>query len=135
IHAKHMTEGSYWTVGWSFDDGSYVDFPRVTDDGYQTVRPLQENEAVPLDGISGRSLKPRIVQVALGTGADTSSPELTGTLEVEYDERPELIEEVACTVHLGGTGRTPDTDMELLAGFADNSTYGPLKVRLDGNKV
>src|SRR6185312_12627247 len=76
-----------------FDDGSYVDFPRVTDDGYQTVRPLQENEAVPLDGISGRSLKPRIVQV------------------------------------------TPDTDMELLAGFADNSTYGPLKVRLDGNKV
>lgn len=132
VHVKNSL-GSTWTIGWSFDGGSYIDLPEILENGYHTVRPVQDDVDAPLGSINGRTMKPRIVLVA-DSGITTTSPEIAGTLEVEYDERPELIEEVACTVQLGATGRNPHRDMELLEELASSTSAGPLKIRLDGDR-
>lgn len=130
VRTKGLTSGSTWHLLWSFDDGSYVSAGTVTSNGYVTIYPVQETQEVPLDDISGRTMKPKLVQVALGTGASTTSPELSGVLEVEYDERPEYITEVACTVVLDGNTVSKDGIEARLNSLKGSSTTGPVRIQL-----
>ena len=130
IRAKNMTSGSSWTLAMSFDNGDYLDIGEATSNGYHTIRPLQQGADAPLGGISGRTIKPRWTQVAAGSGASTSPPELAGTMEVEYDERPEYITEVAVTVKLSGDERSKLGTIAKLEDYIALTTDGPLRVRL-----
>ena len=130
LHAKNLTSGSTWTLAWSFDAGSYVNMPAITESGFHTVRPVQDPPVSPLESIAGRAMKPRLTQVAAGSGASTTPPELAGTLEVEYDERPSYITEVALTIDLTGTSMSPDGTISALEEVMGSQTDGPIRVRL-----
>ena len=149
-----ITSGTF-KVAWSFDGGSYVEVGEITADGFHTIRPVQEQVSVPLDDISGRSMKPRIVLdetsgtdegTWFGTELDrdphlvkvlrlnrlraknlTTAPELAGTLEAEYDERPEFITETAVAIQLDGM-TSKEGVITALKSYL-NAT-APLKVRL-----
>ena len=56
--------------------------------------------------------------------------ELAGTLEVEYDERPSYITEVAVTIDLTGTSMSPDGTISALEEVMGSQTDGPIRVRL-----
>jgi hypothetical protein len=127
--AKGMTSGSTWTVAWSFDNGSYVELPEITETGYHTVRPVQEQVNVPMDDISGRTMKPRIVQVAAGSGASTTPPELNGTLEVEYDERPEVVEVIGVGIQVSTAGMSKQGLINKLKSLLGSRSGGPLRMR------
>ena len=131
VRARNMTSGSSWTLAMSFDDGSYVDIAEVTSNGYHILHPVQDDGTAPLADISGHTIKPRWTQVAAGSGASTSPPELQGTMEVEYDERPEYITEVAATVRIDAAG-SKEGVIGQLQDYVGSSTTGPLKVRLPG---
>lgn len=152
-----ITTGS-WRVSWSFDGGDYTEIADVQDDGFHTIRPVQEQVDVPLDDISGRSMKPRLVLDELdgsgegawyGTELDrdphlvktlrlnrirtknlrgSTSPEVAGSLEVEYDERPEYITEAAVAIQLQGDNRSKQGTVAALESYL--RAAAPLKVRL-----
>jgi hypothetical protein len=151
-----ITQGS-WKVAWSFDEDDYLQIGEITEDGYHTVRPVQEQVGVPLLNISGRSMKPRLVLDETGStdegtwfgteldrdphliktlrlnrlrtknlGSNAASPEVNGTLEVEYDERPEYITETAVAIQLDSMSK--EGVITLLESYRDAAE--PLKVRL-----
>ena len=130
IRAKGMTSGSEWTLAFSFDGATYLDIGSVTSTGYHTILPVQSGTTKPLDDIGGRALKPRLTQVALGTGASTTPPEVTGVLEVEYDEVPEVVDVVVATVKLTGTDMSKQGTVSAFEGYSGSSTTGPLRIRL-----
>jgi hypothetical protein len=69
------------------------------------------------------------VQVAAGSGASTAPPEVNA-LEIEYDERPEQIEEIAVMVDIDNTGLTDNQVWDLLRKLVGSSTTGPFKIQL-----
>lgn len=130
LRTKGMTAGSSWTLAFSFDGGSYLDIGEVTENGYHTLMPVQPNTNVPLDDIAGRAMKPRLTQVAAGSGAETTPPEVAGVLEVEYDEVPEAVTVVVLTVQVKGTDLSKQGTVAALERYTGSSTDGPLKVRI-----
>lgn len=148
-----ITDGT-WKVAWSFDEDDYLQIGEITDDGYHTVRPVQDGQSAPMLNISGRSMKPRLVLddagstdegTWYGTELDrdphlvktlrlcrlrtknlTTAPEVNGTMEVEYDERPEYITETAVAIQLDSMSK--QGVIELLESYRDASE--PLRVRL-----
>lgn len=130
LRTKGITSGSSWELLWSFDDGTYVSSGEITSNGYNILRPVQDHMSAPLDDISGRTMKPKLVQVAAGTGASATPPEISGVLEVEYDERPDYITEVACTVVLDGQNVSKEGLMSRLTSLAGTTTSGPVKIQL-----
>lgn len=124
-----MTEGDSWQIAWSLDDGAYVDHgSAITANGHQVARPVDDEE--PQQNLAGHQLKPRLELVAAGFGSDVTPPELRGVLEVEYDERPDYIDEVLLQVNLTGTGVSKARTLEALNELQGSSTIGPVKVRL-----
>lgn len=127
-----MEPGSSWTLAFAFDStphsATYVTIGTVTEDGFHVVFPV--SGGVPLQNISGVTITPRLVQLAGGANAAVTPPEVNGTLEVEYDERPQTIEEVVATVVIGQNGRAAVKDWELLKDFESQAYRGPVKVRL-----
>lgn len=129
---------SDWQLAVTFDVN-----PWVTDPDYIDIGPLMDipgqhtlignagPDGQPLHNISGRNFKPRLTQRADGTNAETLPPEVNGALEIEYDERPAMIEEV--TLLLQG-GDDIDTRMAELTRLASEQSDGPFKVLLPGDK-
>lgn len=130
MRTKGLTSGDSWELLFSFDDSSYVSAGTVTTNGYVTVRPVQENVEVPLDDIAGRTMKPKLVQVAGGSSASSTPPELNGVLEVEYDERPEYITEIACTVVLDGSPVSKEGMLSRLDSLKGSTTTGPTRMSI-----
>lgn len=125
----HMTDGSSWQLAWSLDEGSFVSHGSpITSSGHQVVRPVSDDE--PQQDVSGHQLKPRIELVAAGAGADVTPPELRGVLEIEYDERPDYIDEVLIQVNLTGAGVSKQGVMNTLFELQGSNTAGPVKIRL-----
>jgi hypothetical protein len=150
-----ITTGT-WKLAWSFDGESYVQVAELEDDGFHTVRPVQELVSVPMDDISGRAMRPRLIlddtsstDVATWYGTELdrdphlvktlrlcrihtknllTCPEVAGTLEVEYDERPEYITEAAVFIRLDGSALSKQGVINQLEGYM--SAGGPLRVRL-----
>ena len=135
VRAKNMTSGSSWTLAMSFDNGSYLDVGQVTSNGFHALRPVQDPAVAPLDGISGHAIKPRWTQVAAGSGASTSPPELSGPMEVEYDERPKYITEVGVSIQLTGSDQSKQGTIAALEDYMALTTTGPLKVRLPDERT
>jgi hypothetical protein len=129
IHTKGLATTSSWTLALSFDRGSYLTIgAAVTANGFQTLRPV--SSGAPVANISGRAFKPRLTQVATGSGASTTPPEIAETLEIEYDERPASVTIFGATVQLTGNEQSKLGTIALLESFAGSSTTGPLRIRL-----
>lgn len=126
---ENMVSGDSWTMAVSVDDGSYVNVgSAVTADGYQTLRPVSAGS--PQTNVSGRHFKPRLTQVAGGSGSDTAPPLIRGTVEMEYDERPEEVEVVTLFVDFSGQGRRAQVQLAELTALSGSSTNGPIPARI-----
>jgi hypothetical protein len=131
LRTVNMGNGDSWTLGFSFDIESgnpYVDIGTVYDEGFNTVYPVVNT--YPQAGLTGRTIKPRLVQVAGSAGSSTTPPEVNGQLEIEYDERPAVIEEAQILIDITGTGYTNNEVMDTLQQLVSQSYSGPFKVTL-----
>jgi hypothetical protein len=133
---RSLTSGSSWRLSMAFDPpptnaagATYVNIGNaVTSNGAQTIEPVQGNVA--LNNISGRTMKPRFTQVAEGTGADSTPPEINGTLEIEYDERPEQIEEITVVVNMTGTAYSNNYIWDTMRELLGSTVNGPFQIQL-----
>jgi hypothetical protein len=133
---RSLTSGSSWRLAMAFDppptqtaNATYVNIGNaVTSNGGQTIEPVQGNVA--LTNISGRTMKPRFTQVAGGTGADSTPPEINGTLEIEYDERPEQIEEITVVVNMTGTAYSNNYIWDTMRELLGSTVNGPFQIQL-----
>jgi hypothetical protein len=133
---RSMTAGSSWQLGMAFDPpptntagATYVNVGNaVTSNGAYTIEPVQGNAA--LNNISGRTMKPRLTQIAAGAGADSTPPEVNGTLEIEYDERPEQIEEVTVVVNMTGTAYSNNYIWDTMRELLGSTVNGPFQIQL-----
>ena len=133
---RSMTAGSSWQLGMAFNpppkntaSATYVNVGNaVNDNGGHTIEPVQGNLA--LSNISGFTMKPRLTQVAAGTGASSTPPEVNGTLEIEYDERPEQIEEITVMVNMTGTAYSNNYIWDTLRELLGSTVNGPFQIQL-----
>lgn len=136
FRTRSMTDGSSWQLGMAFNPqptdtafANYIDIgSAVATDGFHTIEPIQGNIAI--SNISGRTMKPRFTQVALGSGASSTPPEINGTLEIEYDERPEQIEEITVVVNITGTAYSNNYIWDTLRELLGSTVNGPFQIQL-----
>lgn len=127
--SESLVSGDSWTLAVSMDEGAYANVgSAVTSNGSQKRVP-----ATPGSAPSGYTCKPRLTQVAGGTGSSTSPPLLRGTLELAFDERPDTVIEVAATLKI-------DRDPQWLTLFnladGEHATGDvPVTVRLPGEST
>lgn len=138
IHVLNVEPCSTWQLAFTTDIDPWDSTPTYIDCGFEMDVPGHYTQT-PTNGIggspveiSGRAFKPRLTQTADGTNAETLPPEVNGVLEVEYDERPELIEEVTALIECGADA---DARVRELVKFASNQTKGPQRVNVDGDKA
>lgn len=135
LQTRGLESGSSWAVSMGFDTSpiapttaTYTAIGTVATNGYKTTQPVLAG--IPLDNISGRTIKPRLVQVAAGASAATTPPELRGTLEIEYDERPDQIEEIHVIVKLDMTSPSDNAVWDRLRQLVGSQVYNPFKLQL-----
>lgn len=131
LRTVNMGDGDSWSLGFAFDIESgnpYINIGTVYESGFNTIYPV--NNTWPLTGITGRTIKPRLVQVAGSSGSATTPPEVNGQLEIEYDERPAVIEEAKILVDITATNYTNNEVMDMLQRLVSQSSAGPFKVTL-----
>lgn len=138
--ARNMTSGSSWALALGVNTNpnnptaaSYTTIGTITADGEHTLLPFAAG--VPLSNIAGRTHKIRVTEVAGGSGASTSPPTLEGTIEEEYDERPEQIEEFVIEVAMEGPGYGDNQNWQYLKDLVGSRTDGPFKVQLPDDLV
>jgi hypothetical protein len=141
FRTRSMASGDSYTVAFAFDPNptdpvgaTYVSLDAVTTNGNHTIVPdngtaTGQGNPSPTVGISGFSMKPRITQVALGSGSSTSPPEIIGTLDVEYDERPELFERVNVAIDMTGTAYSDNKVWDLFAELSSQQTAQPFRIQ------
>lgn len=141
IRTRGMTAGSSWTLAVGFDTipqnpvgSTYATIGAVTTNGFSVVTATAggadgQGNPTPTANISGRTLKPRLVQVAAGSGAATTPPEIDA-LELEYDERPDQIEEIAVVVNIDSTRLTDNALWTVLQAIVGSQTSGPFGIQL-----
>lgn len=129
---ENCDDSNTWQLAVSADGGSYVNVgSAVSSNGHQTVRPV--SGGAPLSTVAFHNVKPRLTQTA---ASSTAPPQIRGPLEVIYDERPDMVEEVFVTVLLGQRGnRTAEQDYDALESLADHSQGTPVTVRLPGESA
>lgn len=125
LFAENCNATNYWQLAFQPDDGSYVNVGhRIDSDGHHILRPT--NGAAPNDSLTFHALKPRLTQVAAST---TSPPQLRGYLDIIWDERPDITEEISVAIQLGqyrsATGQK--VDLERLVG---HDTESPVEIHL-----
>lgn len=80
-----------WLLAVSMDGGAYANVgSAVTTNGGQKVVPATLSSAP-----TGFTVKPRLTEVA---ASSTTPPKIRGILEIGYDERPDTVTQVDCTV-------------------------------------
>ena len=124
-HASFITENcdgsNTWQLANAVDGGSYVDVgAAVSTNGRQMVRPV--SGTTPLTTVNGYAFKPRLTQVA---ASSSSPPQIRGDLDMTFDERPDMIEEITVMVQI----ETED-DFDRLAALVTNTTASPDKATL-----
>lgn len=126
---ENMNAGNTWQLAVSVDEGAYVNVGSAeTANGSRRVLPV--SGSTPLTTVNGRTLKPRLVQVAGAGSAGTTPPQVRGMLELLYDERPDIITEVQVIVVLGQQQRSRVTDLNALITRAGSGTASPNTIRL-----
>ena len=115
-----------WTLAVSMDGGSYTNIgSSVTTNGAQKVVPATLTSAP-----TGFAPKPRLTQVA---ASSTTPPKVRGTIEIGYDERPDMVLECAFVLHL--TSRLELTRLEQYVDGAHADGRQPLEIRLPGDST
>ena len=132
---KFITENcdssNKWQLAVAVDEGSAVNIgSATTTNGTQTVRPV--SAGVPLTTVNGYTIKPSLTQVAASSSAP---PQIRGTLEIGYDERPEQIEEISAVIHLGQQGQVNETQYDALVALANNDTGSPDTMRINDRDI
>ena len=141
FRTRNLTSGSSWAVSFAFDAdqtdipaATYTTLGTVTTNGAQTLTAV--STGAPLSNISGRTITPRLVLVAGGSGADTTPPEIAGTLEVEYDERPAQTERISVACKFTSVSGRPENEVwDLLQSLVGEDTSAPLAVQIPDNLV
>lgn len=135
IQTRGLESGSSWQIAMGFDtnptaptSATYTVIGTVATNGFKTSDPVISG--IPITSISGRTIKPRVTQVAGGASASTTPPELRGTLEIEYDERPEQIEQIEVVVMLDTRDVSDNYRWDVLRQLVGSSTDGPFKIQL-----
>lgn len=137
--AKLLTENCVastdtWQVAVSLDEGSYIDVgSAITANGLQVVRPT--SAGVPLTTVNGSYLKPRLTQVA---SSESAPPQVRGFLDIEYDERPQTIEDHQFLIVLGAGdfgSETEFTNISTLFNRDNASAQSPQTFTLPGSNV
>jgi hypothetical protein len=139
FRARNLTSGSSWALAFAFDanqtditNATYVTVGTVTTNGPQTLTPV--SAGAPLANISGRTMTPRLTLVAGGSGADTTPPEISGTLEVEYDERPEQYEQINVACYFTSPSGRPESEIwSLLASLLGQDVPAPITLQIPDN--
>ena len=120
-----------WRLAISPDEAAYVNVgAAVQANGVQTVRPATGSPLSPDTSLSGFTIKPRLTQVAANSSSSSSPPQIRGTLEIGYDERPDHVLETAFVLQL-----ERPADMATLEAFldgADANGQTPVAVVLPG---
>lgn len=130
-YGKFITENctdsaNTWRLAVSLNEGAFVNVgAAVTSNGAQTVFPV--DGTTPLTTVNGQTIKPRLTQVAASSSAP---PQIRGTLEIGYDERPDKITEVAVVIHIGQRGRAAKTVYDELVVLADSATASPVTIQI-----
>lgn len=114
-----------WNTPTYYDVGPELDVP-----GYHTLRPTMGR--APIQKVAGRNMKFRLTQTAEGANSETLPPEINGPVEIEYDERPANIEEVALVLQ---AGTDADRLVAELRDLASEQTEGPSVIRLPGDRA
>ena len=118
---ENASASNTWTLAVSMTGGAYSNVgSAVTANGAQKVVPATVSSAP-----TGYTIKPRMTQVAASSAAP---PQLRGTLEIGYDERPDRVIECAFTLHL--QSRAELTRLEGYADGEDTTGQQPLEIRL-----
>ena len=136
-----MTSGDAFLVSFAFDpdptgtiDATYRNMDIVTTDGAHTLIPdngalTSQGNPSPTASIAGYAIKPRITRTS-GSGSVSNPPQMIGALEVEYDERPELVQEVEVVLNVTGTSYTDNYIWDLMAELMSDQTNRPLRVQI-----
>lgn len=127
-YASFFTEQCSSTKSWQLsvspDGGAYVNIgSAVTSNGHQIVRPV--SGGVPLTTVDFHTLKPKLTQV---NDSATTPPQIRGHLEICWDERPDMVEEISVVLHL----ENPQW-WSTLRTLAGHSTETPIALSLPGD--
>ena len=88
---EDCTASNTWLLAVSMDGGAYSNVgSAVTTNGGQKVVPSTLSSAP-----TGFTIKPRLTEAA---ASSTTPPKIRGILEIGYDERPDTVTQVDCTV-------------------------------------
>ena len=118
---ENCTASNTWTLAISFDGGSYTNIgSAVTSNGAQKVVSATMTSAP-----TGNVPKPRLTQVAASSSAP---PQLRGTLEIGYDERPDKVTEIA--VVFAPISKAELTRLRALDDGEDSTGRQPVEIRL-----
>lgn len=135
LQTRGLESGSSWQVLMGFDTSpiapttsTYTSIGTVATNGYKTSQPVMSG--IPLSSISGHTIKPKVIQVAGGASAAATSPELRGTLEIEYDERPDQIEEIHVVVKIDVSSPTDNYLWDILRQLVGSTEAGPFAIQL-----
>jgi len=97
--AENCDVSNKFQIAISVDGGAYVDVgTTIVSDGHGEVFPT--NAGVPLTTVNGHFFKTRITCTSAST---TTPPTLRGTLDMVYDERPNMLTQHTFLVELGAT--------------------------------
>lgn len=138
LRTRNFGAGSSAAVAFAFDasptaptSATYTTIGTVTSNGQQTLTPI--SGSAPIASISGYTMKPRIT-LSNGAAAGATTPaELDGTLEVEYDERPQQVEQIAVTVYLTGQGLDENYVWSALQSLKGSAANGPFLIQIPDN--
>lgn len=142
LRDSNMESGDSWAVALGFDlnpnaptSGTYVTVGTATTSGGKTLTPTNggtdaQGNPTPTANISGRTIKPRITQAAAGATSSTAPPTLLGTLELEYDERPEQVEVITVMGTVSMAGISQNALWDYLRALVGAETNGPFRCQL-----
>ena len=127
FHCENMVSGDSWQLAISVDEATAVNIgSAVTANGVARAVPV--SAGVPLTTVNGYFFKPQLTQVAAGAGSSTAPPQIRGFLDLTFDERPDVIEEVTLVVLLDEVN--PRTQYNRLKTLAEPDTASPVTVKL-----
>lgn len=153
IRVRNVNPCASWQVyvSFNYDERNNVDDsnviwqavgPELTEDGYYTLYPskgVAQQVETPIDNIWGRTIKIKLVQrlepdaTSYLPNPRIDPPEVDGQVEVEYFERPQIIEEDTCVVQVTGTGWSNNTEIQRLQDLVSQETPQPVRVQLPGD--
>lgn len=133
-----MQTGDSFAIALGFDtdpndpvNATYTAIGTVTGNGDVTLTPIagtvtQQGNPSPTVAITGRTIKPRITGTFGGASAATIPPQLLGTLELEYDERPAQVQLVTASINLDSSTLTPAQFWQYLRKLVGEFTSNPV---------